>query len=727
MVETDMSEPNEDIANQESESLAVVTEGEQNENNGQQPDASENAKKEVVMPKKRKEMEPRSEVWDSFTKIVEGDVLKRGKCNYCKRELKCETKINGTSALNSHLKICKKNPNRNKDDKQPTLQATRNEGDGSKCTLTAWRFDPEMLRKAFAEMIITDELPFAFSEKEGFRKFMSKACPRFNVPSRRTTTREVVSMFNVQKQKLKKIFKESCERVCLTTDTWTSAQKQNYMCVTAHFIDGDWKLQKKIIGFFLVKGHRGEDIGKDLERCLVDWGLDKVFTITVDNASANDGAINYIRRVMNKAKSSIAEGKYFHMRCAAHIINLVVTDGLKEIDLSVARVRAAVKFVKNSPARITRFKKCVELEKVKSKAFLSLDVPTRWNSIYLMLRAAATYEQVFYRYADEDPYYALDLNGEKGPGVPEAADWDNARKMTEFLEHFYKLTVRVSASLHCTAHIFFHEIADVIILLWQWCESEDSLRKDMAKRMIAKYNKYWGDHKSFNILIFIAVSLDPRYKLSNYIKIAILEMFGETQGQVVWTEISKTLHELFEEYGKIYAPSDKVQPSNVAQEPEARGTSLRKSLIAQKMRTSTFGITASKSELEKYLSEENEEDGSKFDIREWWKVNSSRFPVLSHLALDVLAIPISTVASESAFSTGGRILDPFRSSLTPFMVQALVCTQDWLRGSIAVNDEEDTAELTKLEEALLEEINGLNISKNNSNKDNSVIMDDRTS
>lgn len=344
-----------------------------------------------------------------------------------------------------------------------------------------------------------------------------------------------------------------------------------------------------------------------------------------------------------------------------------------------------------------------------------------------MLRAATTYEQVFYRYADDDPYYALDLNSEKGPGVPEATDWDNARKMTEFLEHFYKLTVRVSASLHCTAHIFFHEIADVIILLRQWCESEDSLRKDMAKRMIAKYNKYWGDHKSFNILIFIAVSLDPRYKLSNYIKIAILEMFGETQGQVVWTEIRKTLRELFEEYGKIYAPSDKVQPSNEAQEPEARGTSLMKSLIAKKMKTSTCGITASKSELEKYLSEENEEDGDKFNILEWWKVNSSRFPVLSHLARDVLAIPISTVASESAFSTGGRILDQFRSSLTPFMVQALVCTQDWLRRSISVNDEEDTAELAKLEEALLEEINGLNISKNSSNKDNSIIIDDSTS
>lgn len=100
--------------------------------------------------------------------------------------------------------------------------------------------------------------------------------------------------------------------------------------------------------------------------------------------------------------------------------------------------------------------------------------------------------------------------------------------------------------------------------------------------------------------------------MSNYIKIAILEMFGETHGQVVWTEISKTLRELFEEYGKIYAPSDKVRPSNVAQEPEARGTSLMKSLIAQKMRTSTCGITASKSELEKYLSEDN--------VRRWQQV-----------------------------------------------------------------------------------------------------------
>ena len=63
----------------------------------------------------------------------------------------------------------------------------------------------------------------------------------------------------------------------------------------------------------------------------------------------------------------------------------------------------------------------------------------------------------------------------------------------------------------------------------------------------------------------------------------------------------------------------------------------------------------------------------KFKILGWWKANSDRHQVLSKLARDVLAIPISTAASESTFSTEGHILDPFWSSLSPLMVQNLVC------------------------------------------------------
>ena len=80
------------------------------------------------------------------------------------------------------------------------------------------------------------------------------------------------------------------------------------------------------------------------------------------------------------------------------------------------------------------------------------------------------------------------------------------------------------------------------------------------------------------------------------------------------------------------------------------------------------------------------------------KNNSPRFPILSQLARDVLAVPISTVASESAFSTGGRYLDAFRSSLSPNIVQSLICAQDWLRNSlIPINIEEDLQDIEKIE------------------------------
>jgi siroheme synthase (precorrin-2 oxidase/ferrochelatase) len=69
----------------------------------------------------------------------------------------------------------------------------------------------------------------------------------------------------------------------------------------------------------------------------------------------------------------------------------------------------------------------------------------------------------------------------------------------------------------------------------------------------------------------------------------------------------------------------------------------------------------------------------KLDILAWWSMNSSRFPTLAKMARDILDITISTVAS--AFSTSGRILDNFRTSLTPYMIQAIVCTQDWRRRS----------------------------------------------
>lgn len=666
--------------------------------------------------RKRKPVALRSEVWDSFSKVKLENGEERAKCKWCQKLFHCGSRTNGTSSLKTHLKICKKNPNKPVVDNQGTLQLTPTAGTSNFGTISTWKYDPDKLRRLFAEMVIEDEQPFVLSERSGLRKLMAEACPRFMLPSRRTVTRACVKVYEDEKEKLKKFFKDNCERVCLTTDTWTAKNSQNYMCVTAHFIDNDWNLRKAIIGFFLVKGHRGEDIGKSLENCLAEWGIDKVFTITLDNASANNNAVKYMRRILNESKGCFAEGEYLHMRCAAHIINLIVGDGLKEIDKSIQRVRAAVKFIRGGSSRLVKFKKCAELAKVQSKAFMNLDICTRWNSTYLMLHAAEKYQKAFERYSDEDPYYRLELEGENGSGVPTKADWEKARKMAEFLEHFYDLTLRVSVQIRPTSHTYFHEIAEVLLLLREMGLSEDNLSKEMATRMLVKFYKYWGEKygerqgdrekrgekdkgdQLLNFNVFFCVAIDPRYKLSNCIKMGIKVMFGDTIGDKVWETANTYFRALFEEYKEMYGPKDKApQPTESESTTETNKKMSRWMVMAQQINSEGGTV---KSEVDKYLSEDNEPDTKDFDILKWWKANATRFPILSRMARDLLAIPITSVASESAFSAGGRTLDDFRTSLTPKMVERLVCANDWLRGGGGkyVCVEEDTEQLALFEE-----------------------------
>ena len=88
---------------------------------------------------------------------------------------------------------CKKMPH-NKDSRQTLLtfkpdvvEANGNEPVG---ILGTWKFDQELIRTVLAKMIVIDELPFKFVEGEGFKNFISAACPRFSIPSKWTISRD---------------------------------------------------------------------------------------------------------------------------------------------------------------------------------------------------------------------------------------------------------------------------------------------------------------------------------------------------------------------------------------------------------------------------------------------------------------------------------------------------------------------------------------------------------
>ncbi|KAK2649936.1 hypothetical protein Ddye_017425 [Dipteronia dyeriana] len=425
-------------------------------------------------------------------------------------------------------------------------------------TLGVSKFDQLRCRRVLAEMLILDELPFKFVENRGFQRFCFELYPLFDLPSRRTIVRNLFQLYIDEKIKLKEYFNRSKVRVCLTTDTWTSIQNINYMVVTAHFIDYDWQLQKRILSFSQIVDHKGDSIGKCIENVLLERGIDKVFTITVDNATANTTAIGYVIRKLNSWQDdgAVLGGKYLHVRCCAHILNLIVSDGLKDLHDSIVAIRNAVKYVKSSPSRLDRFKKAVAHEKIGTKGLVVLDVPTRWNSNYLMLESAVKLRKAFELMGEEDLHYVNyfrddDQSEQKRIGPPNCDDWDNAKVFINFLATFYDITLDFSASLRVTSNIYFKSWCTIRNQLISLSTEIDPLVSKIVVSMKQKFDKYWKGLEQTNNLLILAVVLDPRYKLG-YVKFRFDSIYGVEESQSMIFKLKGVLLDLYDWYNRFY-------------------------------------------------------------------------------------------------------------------------------------------------------------------------------
>lgn len=247
------------------------------------------------------------------------------------------------------------------------------------------------------------------------------------------------------------------------------------------------------------------------------------------------------------------EGKWLHVRCTAHVMNLVVQDGLSHIGKSVDCVRAAVKYIRQSPQRLTKFKEYAEIEKCPSTKGLILDVPTRWNSTYLMLEIAQNYERAFSRYDSDDRHYKDDL---EKTGVPLSSDWANVKRLTKFLEHFYELTLRVSGTLYVTSNSFMDDITSIDAALNNCVIGVlDKNLTVMVKMMKCKFDKYYGILEKCNMATVVASVLDPRNKFE-YVEVLLGDVYGKVEGKSMSAVIKASLVEVYEDYVSIHAPPE---------------------------------------------------------------------------------------------------------------------------------------------------------------------------
>ncbi|CAN1223168.1 Putative AC9 transposase [Linum grandiflorum] len=230
-----------------------------------------------------------------------------------------------------------------------------------------------------------------------------------------------------------------------------------------------------------------------------------------------------------------------------------------------------------------------------------------------------------------------------------------------------------SGSKYPTANLFFPRICELRIQIHQWMLDSNEVIQRMAASMWTKFIKYW---QVIQDLLAVAVVLDPRYKLD------IVEYYAERiamdGSSLNANTIRGILGDLVIEYQvRLNSNNAPTTGNHMAgsSRTEDQGFDL---FVSQRKRSRTSSVTA---ELDSYLNEDILPRQPDFDILMWWKINGPKYPILQNIARDILVVPVTSVASESAFSSGGRLIDPHRSRLHESTVEALMCTRTWLQSS----------------------------------------------
>ncbi|KAH7667122.1 Tam3-transposase (Ac family) protein [Dioscorea alata] len=560
--------------------------------------------------KKAKEF---SDVWNFFIKkgvvvLVDQDDIQIAECKGCKKEYKCGGKRYETSTLRRHKDNCKMI--KFNDVGQMFID---HEG-----KISSKKIDQKIARDLLAAAVIKHDLPFSFVEYDGIRAWIKYLNPDGICISRNTLVYDITRIYMREKEKLKHVLGNIQNRICLTSYVWTACTSEGYIFLTGHFL------------FSFLK----------------EWGIEKkVFSLTLDNASSNDNMQDILKEQLSLHDSLLCGGEFIHIGCSAHILNLIVQEGLKVAHDALHKIRESVKYVKGSESRMKKFEECVgAVDNINTSIGLRLDVSTHWNSTYLMLDSVIKYKRAFASLQLNDKNYKYCLSNE---------EWKRGEKIYEFLEPFYDTTNLISGSSYPTSNF------------------EDVVISDMCRRMKEKFDKYW---RQYSMVLAFGAILDPRIKLS------MLEYFyGKVESDSTKCQDKVSLVRI-----KLYTVFQHYSNANESSSSQPQFSSIITPTSTQEIKTfeSQSITSAEKSQLDLYLEEPKLEFAyyEDLDVLEYWKNHKHRFPILALMASDVLAIPITTVASESAFSIGARVLNKYRSCTLPEKVQALICTRNWLHG-----------------------------------------------
>ena len=189
------------------------------------------------------------------------------------------------------------------------------------------------------------------------------------------------------------------------------------MGLTVHYIDSDWNLCNFLLDIIpFANKHTGVNIAKEIIHVLEEFNIStRIISLTTDNEAA---MLVCRREIADAFDDEISSMNFSHYRCAAHVLNLGVKNGLKTVDNSVMKARKLTNMIRNSTNLTNSLRSFCA---VKNMKFLKLiqDIDICWNSTFYMLQ----------RFKALEPALALLAADERSISAlyPDEEDWNSIR------------------------------------------------------------------------------------------------------------------------------------------------------------------------------------------------------------------------------------------------------------------------------------------------------------
>ena len=524
--------------------------------------------------------------------------------------------------------------------------------------------------------VIEDCRPFSTVEGSGFRKMIAK-CLKIGakygenvdldnlIPSARTLARKTKAFADEKKQAIKPHIQDlvTNSRAAVTIDLWTdNFIKKNFLCATLHFQLNyelvDITLGMKSMDFM---SSTGQNIRDKLSSLFLDFGVTDISNavFVTDRGSNIKSALNEFTR----------------LNCSAHLFSNVLNDAF-ESTLELNAITDGCK-------KIVRYFKRSNKQHMLNTTLKSA-CTTRWNSNFAM------YKSVFDNYAKVNEILADNAERRSMLNFNVSVLQSLVEIFNDFEIIFKQLQYSNSPTL-CFVIPCINKIKMIC-----FTENNDEAPIAALKINILSHLEKWNSnlsiwHKTAVFLYPPAISLQPND--INVVKQFCIEKLLTQNDNMVLSDLSGTSHlepAMPLDFEDCHTPTTSgISTATLSpQSPASLSPLLQQSILPLSDRPTTsrnisfFFPTLDRNteesipenardEVERYSNEKVRltED---FDVMLWWKNNSTKYPKLSKLAINLLSIPASSASSERVFSLAGNIITEKRNRFEPKTVDSIL-------------------------------------------------------